>query len=239
MAVRVFDGVDDEVRFPITAATNLTGAFTLAAVVKLTGTPGWESVISNHDSGEVAKADMELGPSTPNTNISCAVNHLTRQSTLAVTVANGWLICVVTKAAGTTTSRAHRFIFGGSWAHGDTSGGPDGNAGTQTGGTIRLGEWEDTDDLTGKLAVCAEWSVALSDAEVEALSANLRTTDWLNHAVSPAWVVEPGQNTPVEDMVGSSDSSVINGTTIDTGDDPAGWVFGVTAAVGNRLRQFF
>jgi hypothetical protein len=231
VAVRSFAGSTDVIKFPW---TYLTGAGSYACLVKLSvATVTNVGLVQQHNSvnnGIMGGLGINTGGTLP-----FYINH-NNSADPATSIGTGtWTIVVATKTAGTTTPRFHFFPIGGAQVH--QNGGVT-IADPTLGGTpeLRLGKFQTTASLVGLLAVAAVWSVALSDAEVNALATNLKTQDWANTQPGALqFLVDLNQAstaTAVVDLSGHGrDQSAITGTTVDTGNDPPGWTFGaVTAA---------
>jgi hypothetical protein len=102
----------------------------------------------------------------------------------------------------------------------DTSGSPQ----------LRFGNWNSSFNwFNGKIAVEALWvGSALSDVQIEALAGGSKE-NWATAGAAHLW--ELGMGTPIEDFVGSLDSTAINGTDISS-DAPASSIYNLdTTAV--------
>lgn len=238
MAVRGFDGVDDEIRCAI-GNCNQTGALTLAVMFKRgTTATVWGTLIANHNPANQVKCGLETSGTAANgvefyNGVSAStsgVNALPANTT-------DWVIVAVTKQAGTSLPRFHvkNVTTGTAWLHVNGTLSPLADCATQAGGTVRFGEWNDGDDFTGQLALAGEWNVALTDAQTEALATNKRTGDWVLHPVPPVavWNFNQATVTPVQDLIDGAHETVVQGTTVVTGQDPPGWVFS-----GNSCASF-
>jgi hypothetical protein len=224
MAVRVHDGVDDFVTF--SPSFSLPGALTVAAVVKRTDTGSEEFIFSLQDDTDGIL--FEFGFAATST-LEAWDGVSLRNSSFVVSDVTDWHIVAVTKQAGVATPDFYEYDFSAdAWQNSVGSGALDDASMLNLVATI-LGAAGGFGFLSGKVAVAGAWTSALLQTQVEALATNLRTTDWVDHAVTPVWVVEPGfpdQDGPIEDLIGNKDSIAINGTTVTTDDDPPGWTFG-------------
>jgi tyrosinase len=231
VAVRQFDGVDDVIRCGVGGAA-LTGAFTVAVLMKKTRDGHMETFLCSHTSG--GAATVLLG-SDDTDYVYYEVNGAWGRGATKVRVTNGWLLIVITKAAGSSTVRVHsRPLTGTTWSHGAGSAGAQANPAATTGGQWRFANRGTNVFEAPRLAVAGVWNVAMTDAQVEALATNKRTTDWASHAAgAPRALWELNQTsvaTPVADLTGNGAGQVsIVGTTVVTGDDPPAWVFGIAA----------
>jgi hypothetical protein len=242
---RRFDGSDDEIRAPVVAGiSNFTGAYTLVIVVRFRAFPGWQQLIGHHNSAassvvvnfelntqESLYIDHGGSGQTPNTNFN------------ANTFPDDWWALAVSRPAGTgQSSRFHwkNLTAGSAWVHSGT-GGTFNNPPSHSGGSIRIGEWRDTDDANMNVAIDAGWAANLSDSQIEGLFANNRTQDFLDlHATVPgAYCHQHNQATATEDILdlfsnghtitgtisGTTDVVGIQGTAMDTATDPPGWTY--------------
>jgi hypothetical protein len=164
---------------------------------------------------------------------------------------DAWVIMGLSRTAGSTAWRAHKWTAGGGWTHeagsalNNGSNGPD-----QTGGSIRIGELEDVDDCDMWLAADVGWAADIGDAGFAALTTNLSIGDWVGHATAPAYVHQHNQATSSEDILdlmgnghvatgtisGTTDAVGIAGTSMDTGNEPPGWsYYGAAAPTVKKL----
>jgi hypothetical protein len=150
-------------------------------------------------------------------------------STVTNTVADGWSICVVSKTTGLVHPHHSKFaLSGGGWTQAAATTNVLNDDAAVPGGTVRFAASSNC-----RMAVAAVWNVALSDVQVQALSTNLKTADWLNTSLvgtAPQGLWEFNQastGTAIQDLTGGgANQSAITGTTVTTGDDPPGWTFG-------------
>lgn len=226
MAVRSFDGTDDEIR--MSGPVNLTGALSVALLVKRNVNTAYHLLWGNHNSSNVGIVNLEAASqAVDGSKLDFSIDSAgSTTSTITLVAADGWCLVGVNKAAGTTAIRFHKlaqasFATPSSMTHANGVSNL-ANPATQAGGTTRFGEYQDTDDFDGKIALAALWTASLADADFQALATNLNISDWTGHATPPARVWRLGDSSPT-DLMGAGDSATINGTTVDTGDDPPGW----------------
>lgn len=136
-----------------------------------------------------------------------------------------WYLTAVTKANGSSAVRAHTYDYtGGTWTHTDYAALADATNGPVT--ELRIGWYDSSDRLDGKIAAAAVWASALTDGQLEGLTAAM--DDWL--ALSPAWAVQLNQastSDTVTDLTGGGgDQTSISGTAV-AADDPPGWSYSV------------
>lgn len=238
MAVRVFDGVDDEIRF--SNNPDLTGAFSIFTLIKRTDNTTYHCLLSVHNSTSVGFVTLEIassvGGNKPLLDISAVGSSV--PTTMTVLAADGWVIIGVTKGSGSVLPRFHKYVVStNTWTH-ENGANALANAATHSGGTTRLGEYQDIDDFAGKAALdLITAGAALSDAQAEALSTNKNVTDWTGHAITPTRVWRPGDTTPT-DLMGAADTATIFGTTVDTLDDPPGWTLVAGGGTDSARREY-
>lgn len=221
-----FAAGNDEVQCAI-GGCNITGAFTLALIIKKNLDATYQALIGNHTSGGVSQFALEVDASN---HLELQVGAQGRQSTTTVTAADNWVFVAVTKAAGASTAQFW-FYKAGSWTLAQNATGTNADPATQASGTVRFGEWADSDDYNGWIAVAGEWTSALSSANIQTLANNATpatAVDWL--ALSPVGFWEFNVN-PVLDgsSIGTADESARTGTTLDGANDPAFYTYGVPA----------
>jgi hypothetical protein len=157
----------------------------------------------------------------------------TTNGSVTVVNADGWVVFVVTKASGTATPRFHlRKLTAATTTRGN-------GAGTLANGSViastdrvEFGKDEYFNRSNGLIALAGIWNVALTDAQVDELWANLKTTDWRdNSGGTPLAYWEFNQDsvtTAVVDLSGGgANETARTGTSVVTGDDPPGWTFGI------------
>lgn len=239
---RRFDGVDDEIWVPVGQNAMIAGAdYSIAVMARLN--PLWEAagngtlVMAQLTSGGTNATYISVNAttfgSTPSTNTGGgAVNGVT-----PILSSWGWFIIVVTKTAGTSTARFHMYKPGhpsanaAGWIHenGDTS---SGNIVAHGGGTIRFGSWLFSQHYQYDLALCGEWLGAMSDGQVEELTANRATADWYFHSMAnPTGLWEFNQTNPfingydpVDQTGGGANATSITGTEV-IGAGPYPWTY--------------
>lgn len=248
MSVTNFAADNSEIRVPIPAGggANMTGAMTIAFVGKRNTAAGSaHAFLAGQDSG--GNFQWEVAATSASSQVYFFNNAngqggISASSNTQMTGAN-WYIVVWTKASGTVQGRLHRYSFAaGTWQHeaaANFDSGAPANLASIASGHISFGEAVDVDDLDGRIAVAGTWTSAMTDPQVEALSTNLKTSDWKNHAVAPVglWEFNRALNTAdltdltanaqtaTSTITSTTDHSGIAGTTIISGDDPAGWTF--------------
>ncbi len=146
--------------------------------------------------------------------------------------ANNVWIAVATKTAGTVAPRFH-YLRGdiGTWTHVAASSGTENDALTTA--SLEIGVWETSNDFFGgHMGLVGFWSGAMSDSDVDALSANWRTSDWWNSAHGqPVFLAELNvAGASVVDLAGNASSLSASGTTLDASETLLNWNFNGTGA---------
>jgi len=156
-----------------------------------------------------------------------------------------WLVLVLTKTAGTTTPRFHYIELapGASWTHanGDTAiGDPAANVGggDLSGGYVVMGDYDTSNTQAGGVhgggtawfkgdyGMASFFPVAMSDAEVEELADDLKTSDWYQDtAGTPEFLSELISLAPV-DLLGNLTLTLDDGgAVVVDAVGPSGWQF--------------
>ena len=209
--IRNFDGVDDEIRCSI-GSCNI-GFGTFAVILKRGAINAWHAPIGIHNSSGTATFTIEIS----NGNL-LKLNRdggaAASTSTFTVLATDGWVLLAATKATGTATPRFHKYVFStGVWTHqnGDAT---LANGGSATGGTVRFGEWQDTDDLNARLACGGIWGTALSDTAVEDLA--LTFDNWTGSSPVGCWKLNQTlTSTTLTDLTGNgANETTITGTSV-------------------------
>lgn len=221
-----FNGGNQNVQFNLPSAVDLTAGFTVATLVMPRVAGAWQAYF-NHNNA--ALNNVALGFERDNSNrleIDGNNGSGSRTSTSLVSTTTKWWLNAVTKAPGNQTPRFHmqNVTDGGAWIH-ENAGGTAGDAASAAGGRIILGEWNGSDDLNANMALDAAWTTNLADLAIEALTANLRTSDWTTHATLPKYVHELTVTSGIVDLMGNGATFISCSATQDTGNDPAGWTF--------------
>lgn len=231
MAVRWFDGVDDRINLALGALGQAWGPATIALLLRPENVAYNATILSlgadnprvfrYTDTGPGASVNTGLATAYPYPNILLAANEW---SLLVITKA--------TKAAGTSSTSAvrfHRFRFSTSVVERVTA--PNAQDFPVPSGGVLLGARSGPSDFwKGSLGAGAVWNVALTDAQVSELWANLRTSDWWTcSAGQPRGLWELNQAstaTAVTDLSGNgADQTALVGTSVLAGQDPPGWTF--------------
>lgn len=208
---RTFDGTNDEIRVSI-GNCNITGAITMVVVFKRNSTV-YNGLMALHTSGGTATYAMEIQANPQNTVDFTGKLDATIG---AIVSADGYVLLACDKAAGTTTPRAHKYVYGtNAWTH-SNFGSTLADQASVAGGTVRFGEWQDVDDFAGDIAIAAIYNTQLSDAQIEMLAHDLDA--W--YALQPVglWIFDQGSEAYnlVDLTGGGANQSTITGTTVST-----------------------
>jgi hypothetical protein len=249
MATLAFDGTDDYVRFtPISAElANLpNGAATIAMLIR------WGDDAYGCELRNSAETNWYHGMNRSSANRLNDDDGLVGTGSTATTLttqtasADNYQISVVDwPSGGAALERFHWSATIGSaesWTHSDSTGNNGGNrAGPGTTGRLYLGADRSSataNNLLGEIALIGVWAgVRFSDANVEALWVNKKTSDWYNHSAgTPTCLIEFTSTAPEDIGAFPSTLDTVNGA-VATGANPTGWTFdGQGAVQGPAIR---
>jgi hypothetical protein len=245
MAVRLFNGTTDAiVCLPGAAASMAAAPFTYAALMKRNDT-ALQPIMAFANNATTTSSTFSNGLATTRVQAAATNNFYTACvadsiPTLAVVNADNWVLLVATKASGSVAVNHHRYVLGTATMTRAAGGAiADGAAPS---GTFRFafGKDEFTNFGAFYLATAAVWSVALSNAQVDEITSALSTASMFNNSAGvpkALWDFNQASTaTPVPDLSGGgADQTAIAGTTVDTGNDPPGWTFGLTGPAAETL----
>jgi hypothetical protein len=202
------------------AVNQLTGAFTLAAVIRRT-TTGAEIAMAHTTAGFGVVMNMGVNSTSALRLETSGAIALT--PTLTLTIADGWAIIAFTKAATTVTPRAHLYK-GGSWTHEAMSTTvPD--AATHVGGYMLFAS-SIAANYAVDVAVGAEWDSVLSDGDIETF--DWASQNWADLSPLSLWNFDQAVRTdPIPDLIGANDLNGDADAPISY-DGPRDWDFSVT-----------
>jgi hypothetical protein len=227
MAVRAYNGTSDRTVLTgggLGAAINAD--FTLIAVVKPQSTGGPNPIIALESTTSCMAALCFAG-----SNLQLYSDTDDTFAFVGLTTTSYWILAV-THASGTNKPRFHAMPFGGSWTH------IDGAATivnkTASVSVVRLGSMNlfngaviDYGAFNG--ATAGFVPSALSDLAIEAVGTALTTQSIATAGATGLFDLNQASTaTAVTDLEGTSTQSSQVGTTVVTGDDPPGWVFGLS-----------
>jgi hypothetical protein len=138
--------------------------------------------------------------------------------------ADAWQLLAWTKASEAARPRAHRKVLGsGGWTHLDATGDVISYK-TEALADIRIANFSHV-----RVATVAIFDTALSDVDLEAIDAVATTQLLADLGAIHLWEFnQASPATAVQDLAGTAHQTAISaGSTAVTGDDPAGWTFGV------------
>lgn len=237
---RRFDAVDDEFRVPVQASSNFTGAFTLIQVIKFRNAANWHGFLSHVTSAPAIAIACEKSGTTGDVFLGIGAGDTQLAPPEAINTTD-WVVWCFTKASGTVVPVFHwkNLTDDSAWTHANMDS-AEANASSHSGGSIRFGEWLDSDDADCNLAIDAGWGSVLTNPQIEGLFANSRTQDFLDlHSTVPgAYCHQHNQATATEDIedlfgnahtasgtiTSTTDTSGIQGTAMEA-DDPPDWLY--------------
>jgi hypothetical protein len=210
----------------VTATTGrevANGGFTIAALVKPQG------VVNAGFVGLRASGVMVASLMQASAQLALDTDTLDVRGAVGLTV-GAWQLIGVTHQAGTTIPRFHRWPIGGAWTHVDAAGAVTHPNVPGVVDQIILG----AAGANGAFAQDAEiaWAALLpplSDSNFEAIGTFLSSQAVYDLGALNLWNLNQADvGTAVADLVGTASEVSRVGTSVVSGDDPAGWNFTVT-----------
>lgn len=207
--VRRFDG-GDKITLDPTGNMVFTGAITVIALVKRATDATWDGILYGESGANVLQWGFGLAPSggADLNKLEWSLTAGNYRRAITTVAADGWQLCCVTKAAGTTTPRMHRW-GGGAWTHTNADG-TLGNAAAWD--DLYIGGLDQGDDLNADVAFIATWDSALTDTQLETINSIQAAL-----ALSPdaLWLLDqPNAADIPDDMVGTHPGTAVTGTTV-------------------------
>ncbi len=217
------DGVD-LLRLAYGTPINFSGGFSIAVLMQheQRSSPGYASPIQSIVGGSLHAGLMINPTGQPAMNVQGGGLSVT--SAPFTVPLNEWIILAATKAAGTSTPTFFIYRFATNtweWTIGDFA--IDSPAATAD--RFNVGP----NPFKGLIATAGVWNQALTIAQVQQLSTNHETDDWVNFTVAPSAVWDLNQSTtflPVLDLIDDSDQIGLAGTRADV--VVIDWQFGGT-----------
>lgn len=217
----LFNGTSDYVIMSPGTIVGSGSAFSAVLIVKIASDVaayrnflGWNAT----DSGLPALDTVSGGPLVAYTGGNGV------RSAFNCSASEGWMLVGYTQTDpnGAPGNRFHKYVYGGSWFHSDG----DTNTLDLLPACTRV-VFGVNGDLTnspfaGNILIGGWWDSALSDGQIEALSASKAA--WVAAAPKEAWRFD--RTSTISSLIGSSAETSRVGTTLDAGDAPAGWVDG-------------
>lgn len=216
-------GKSDQIRLPVNAANNITGAITMVALVNPEGTGEHYYITLLNEAGsptgykffENNEGHLKLS------------NGFGGDEDPQPVPDSGWQLVAVTKGAGEVKPRFHIYSYTSKkWTHRNAAEEVP-NGGNVSGGKIRLGGLGEEE-----YAAAALYSRALSDGEVEGLLPDF--ADWLEREPTGMWILnQPDVTKPVLDETGGGADEILEETfgtevhqaSAPPSDDPDGTIF--------------
>lgn len=229
--VRRFNGINSVIDFPFTL---MGGAQSYALLAKVRSQPTLTGLLTQTTSTNGVMGGI-LGDEGAPLDFSYINNNNSVSAPTADLHDDNWEVIVVTKTAGTTAPRFHRWD-GFSWVHEQPAGTiADPTLGTS--GKLKVGSFENTANRYADMdvAVAAAWNVALSDAEVEGLVADRSSQDWADTQPGALQLLADFNQTTVStvnDLSGNGRNQTAEANTAVVLNGPAFWAFGATPAAG-------
>ncbi|HLT09276.1 MAG TPA: hypothetical protein VK028_00525 [Micromonosporaceae bacterium] len=227
MAVRQFDGVDDDIRHAIGALAGMTHG-TFAALVKVQAPTGeYSSILSLSTSSNVLRAQWYYDEDVEWHNIFVP----NRSTQVPLTgYANQWALLVARKASGNVPVTFSLYRFNqGQWTHASSSNFANWTSPGANGIVARSLAGDEY--FRGLIAVQAVWANSVPFANNTAVqNAGLHQSldAWFDAEPDALWAFNQESVTdPVNDLTGNgADQIARTGTAVVTNDDPPGFVWG-------------
>lgn len=231
-----FNGTDQWVKGTGMGAMN--GAITIACLIRRGGAlPTYGSYIGGATSASARSFMFAVDNAGTQTTLYDATSN-SNSTTTIVFDDRDWYVVAYTKSAGTVTPRFHfKNISKTTAAVHENGSSTNVNFPSVSGGYLKVGNYDLTpgtpgsaeEDFLGEIGLVAWWDgTALSDAQVDELYANKKTTDWQNNSGGvPTSITQLQSTTPTD--LRSLVTWVNTGSTV-IQDPVAGWNFdGVVA----------
>lgn len=190
-------------------------------------TDTWGTIISNADPAGANKVALFLHGTEH--RICWADPGGLRKATIELLASDGWCWVAMTKATGTHAPRMHKLKFSDmSWLHEDATGFEVGDAASQVGGTIRIGQAANSDYWPGRIDLVVQRAnvTPLDDSAIEDLFSSpdhFKRDYWLTKGFT---LLNDETDFFDNDYAGSSDSIALHGTDggpTDDADDAPNW----------------
>ena len=177
----LFDGIDDRIITSVGGA-NITGNFMAAAIIKRNAMGGNREVIISASTTWYFSLDN-------NSQIELVGDSITTSpGGMLVTPSDGWVLIVVTKAAGTIKPRFHKYSYAtGIWTHADavstlTDWGVDAVSALSH-GRRDASQYA----FNGNILISGMWGTDFSDSAVEALQLQNGLQEWVEANPIEGW----------------------------------------------------
>ncbi len=227
---RLFDGVDDQMAYPIPAGVALNDALSLLIVCKIqvVSDTTWLSLLEGENSS--AAVACALGRHASAGGIYFA-NTFSSINAGTIADSDGWMIVAVTRTAAAATD-FHKLPIGGSRT--TTAGGALADGATAAGGTMRIGGNDDFANIL--VAAAAYWNgTTLTTGQLDGILSAKTTQSILD--LSPTWCVDDSDSF-ANDLIGTAHRNSLVGTTSDA-DNPSGWVYYGAGAIPYPISRDF
>lgn len=246
MTVREFDGVSDELVTGIGAASGMVYG-TVAALIKFSTVSSFRDWTMLHTAG-----GSFVWTPVGMTNFSTL--HMFSNGVSSNSGINpgttSWKLMVVRKATGTTAPRFSIYDYtSNTWSHAAGANLDDSLSAPGPGGQVRFTYQGSGDFFGGRIAARALWSNALpwsadpaGDAAIEASGLKDSAVNWASASPTAFWLFNQASTaTAVDDVstAGTGGQTSIVGTTVVTGDDPAGFDFSLASVNEGTLAGSF
>jgi hypothetical protein len=191
---------------------------TIVAVVKRASNGAYHSIVQLVNTGGTPIFGMEIND-TNGLNANTSANDIPAP-TLKVTAADGWVLLAITKAAGTSIPRFHKYVFStATWTR-ENMGGSSVQGTAAGAGTVQLGKYSTSlpDYFNGDMSAVAVWSSVLTDDQLDEMVTTLDS--WTALSPQAMWVFNQASTaTALSDITGGgANQTAITGTAVAAGD---------------------
>src|SRR5690606_26979152 len=233
MAVRQFDGVDDDIRHTVGSALADMAYGTFAALIKPQAPlDDYGTILSLVTSGNVLRVQWYYDATT-----SWADLYVPSRTTAVdlPNYGNQWVLLVARKASGSVPVTYSLYRFNqGQWTHASSSNFANWPS-PGTNGQVRRSDSAGELHFRGLIAVQAVWANRVPFANNTAVqNAGLHQSldAWFDAEPDALWAFNQESVTdPVHDLVGDAHQISRTGTAVITGDDPPGFDWGDEPAI--------
>jgi hypothetical protein len=241
VAVVSFDGTDDFIDFNLPSTVDVNGgAYTDVFVIERNTDTTWDTIVCHVTSAPNRSYAISIAP-TDQVSVEALVSGSFTGgdssengspgggTTFTVTSADSWCIVAITKTAGTSRARLHKFTPGGGWVRTNTSVQWANQDAAGASAVLTFGRYRNatvyTDFGALKIAAWARWrGTELADADIDGLDGG-NATAWNSVGGGYTELVEFTANSGLAGLKGLVTESARTGATTVAGDDPPSTVY--------------
>lgn len=218
------------------------GPHTIVALGRQSATGAWRQMIQGANSGRTT-AYGGVGFTNSNAMVYDASRNSVNDSTTWTSTSDWIMACVTVDTGDTPDAIFHRrnHSTDSAWTHINGSGSPGYVAGAPgSTGFLQIGRWLTSDYWSGEIAVIAAWNARLTNAQLDELITNDKTSDLYNCSAGPPLLLVE-MNVDETSLVnigdGDADRLVPASAPSLTGADPPRWTFDGIGPVGPPMGE--